>query len=307
MNFVFSENNLRRLCQINSFEFPDDGLVFFGLRGCTVVNETQSVQFADSHQLDTVDLNYKRPRCVIGQWKPAEGKIACFIGSTVPSISYIQHALAAQGVGANQLMTGRYDDYVKGIHKYGRPTGHRAFRQTKARAIRRTMDDLDYENNDRVEVMNPFDNIHAGWCSGFDAGYDSAGCQVLMGHPKCAARGAADETGHWKIFRRNAYSLEQNQFVYILLTGNDAMRQSLAGEAKRSARLRYGSEGELVKTMQQALQDREILESNPDGNFGQRTLMALLSFQEQTFGTNADDGVAGPMTAEALGIEWPEV
>lgn len=307
MNFVFSELNLRRLCQINSFKFPEEGLVFFGLRGCTVVNETQSVQFAGSHELDTVDLTYKRPRCVIGQWKPAQGKIACFIGSTVPSISHIEHAMAAAGVGANQLMTGRYDDYIKGKHKAGRPTGHNAFRQTKSRAIRRTMDDLDYENNDRVEVMNPFDNIHAGWCTGYNAGYDSAGCQVLMGHPKCQARGNLDETGHWKIFRNNAYSLAQSQFVYILLSGNDAMRQSQAGDAKRSARLRFGSEGVLVKTLQQALHEREILESNPDGIFGGRTLTALLSFQEHSFGPNADDGIAGPMTAEALGIEWPEV
>ena len=44
-----------------------------------------------------------------------------------------------------------------------------------------------------------------------------------------------------------------------------------------------------------------------DGDFGRRTLRAVLAFQTNVFGANADDGIVGPMTASALEIEWPDL
>lgn len=45
----------------------------------------------------------------------------------------------------------------------------------------------------------PFDNLHAGWCMGVESeSFASAGCQVLVGFPKCSKRGTKPETGPWK-------------------------------------------------------------------------------------------------------------
>jgi hypothetical protein len=63
-------------------------------------------------------------------------------------------------------MTGYYSDYRRGKHKAGSETGHDAFRQVEGRPIRRTADDFDYDNDDRVEFSNPFDNLHAAWAWG---------------------------------------------------------------------------------------------------------------------------------------------
>lgn len=36
------------------------------------------------------------------------------------------------------------------------------------------------------------------------------------------------------------------------------------------------------------------------------TVIALLNFQTEQFGPVADDGIVGPMTEEAVGIDWPD-
>jgi len=205
-------------------------------------------------------------------------------------------------------MTGRYRDYRKGIHKKGGPTAHEAFRQIAAHPIRRTADDFDYDNDDRVEFTNPFDNIHAAWSMGVDNdNYASAGCQVIVGYPKCTKRGDKPDIGAWGVFKENAYSPElgQDVFLYVLLSARDAQRIVLDGPAKLT-RLRFGSDGELVKLVQNALKTEDFYEGNVDGDFGERTLRAVLAYQEATFGPAADDGIVGPLTASALGIEWPQ-
>jgi peptidoglycan hydrolase-like protein with peptidoglycan-binding domain len=43
-----------------------------------------------------------------------------------------------------------------------------------------------------------------------------------------------------------------------------------------------------------------------DGDFGRRTLFAVLEFQTARFGADADDGIVGPLTGAELGIDaWP--
>lgn len=306
MSFEFSEEHLRRLCDLNFFPVPHDGMIFFGLRGCLPA-DVDDTKFAKKHSLIVKDLNYTNPRCTLGQWLPEENLIAVFPGSTAPHRSFIKTALSKNGVGANQMATGFYTDYRKGIHKAGRPTAHEAFRQTEGRPIRRTADDFDFQNDDRVEFMNPFDNFHAAWCQGVSSSsYASAGCQVVVGFPKCAKPGHAENVGPWKIFHKNAYSIAQKSFPYILLEGRDAEKAALNPSKKLSVRLRFGSKGELVTALQKALKKEGHYEGEIDDEFKERTWRAVMNYQTVRFGPLEDDGIVGPVTADALGVKWLE-
>ncbi|HEY6871629.1 MAG TPA: peptidoglycan-binding domain-containing protein [Geobacteraceae bacterium] len=307
MSFQLTEQHMRRLCQINCFPVADDGMCFFGLRGC-LPSDTDGTGFDIAHEVQVADIDYTHPRCTLGQWLPGEGNMALFPGSTVPHIRYVKMSKERNGDGANQLLTGFYADYRKGIHKAGSPTAHKAFRQTQAHPIRRTADDFDFDNDDRVEFVNPYDNIHAGWSMGINHDeYASAGCQVVVGYPACPSRGSEPDIGPWREFKNNAYSLSQDRFPYVLLNGTDAQRLGADPARKVSARLRFGSEGGLVRELQQALKNAGFYEGDADGEFLDRTLRAVLAFQTSKFGPHADDGIVGPMTASALGLVLPEL
>src|SRR5512140_1252853 len=128
MPFLLDDTLLRRLANINSFPIPEDGMVFFGLRGALPVNP-DDCDFDAAHALNVENTDYVHPRCTLGQWTPADGMLAVFPGSTVPHSRYVRDALARGGVGVNQLLTGYYGDYRKGVHKQGTITGHQAFVQ----------------------------------------------------------------------------------------------------------------------------------------------------------------------------------
>lgn len=307
MLFTLRESDLRRLGQINGFPVPTTGMVFFGLRGCVPVNSDDN-SFKSAQQVSLADLNYLNPRCTLGQWLPGEEQIALFPGSTVPHLRYVKTARQHGGQGANQLMTGFYGDYRKGVHKPGSPTGHEAFRQVEGRPVRRTTDDFDFDNDDRVEFTNPFDNLHAAWCMGINHdSYASAGCQVVVGYPRCPQRNNKPDTGPWRVFREIAWGQSQNSFPYLLLNGRDALHAAANATQPMSARLRFGSKGSLVSQVQIALQSRGFYEGIIDDEFGSRTLRAVLAFQTSQFGSQADDGIVGPMTASALEIKWPSL
>lgn len=302
--FTLNAEHLGELCRLNNFTNSTDQMWFFGLRGVTPVDPDDH-EFQSEHALVLSDIDYLHPRCSLLQWHPDDQKFAVFAGSTVPHRKHVKSAMQHSGQGANQLMTGCYRDYRKGMHKAGKPTGHDAFRQTRAQPIRRTGDDFDYENDDRVEFVNPFDNIHASWSMGVDHdSYASAGCQVIVGYPSCEKRGDRLDTGAWGAFKRNAYGIAQQSFGYILLEGRAALRIASRGSANM-VRLRYGSSGELVEAAQQALAESGFYEGNTDSDFGPRMLRAVIQFQEAEFGPSAGDGIVGPMTAGTLGIEWP--
>lgn len=307
MRFTLTPDHLHRLFDLNGFPTAEAPLVFAGLRGALPVN-TGDHAFRSRQDLHLAEIDYQHPRCTLIQWRPATGELAAFPGSTVPHRRYVQRSLARSGRGANCLMTGYYADYRRGVHRAGSPTGHAAFRQTGARALRRTADDFDYDGDDRVEFGNPYDNLHAAWCMGVDHdGYASAGCQVVVGYPACEQRGDRPDAGAWAVFRANAYEAEPAEAVYpyALLTGRDGFRVAETG-GRGMVRVRFGSEGELARRVQAALAASDHYEGRLDGLFGPRSVRALLAFQEAAFGAAADDGIAGPVTASALGVDWPD-
>lgn len=302
--FKLTVNNINQLAQINSFAMPADQMVFFGLRGCLPLSDDSS-EFKEEHDVTVVSFDHIHPRCTLGQYHPSKG-LALFPGSTVPHIRYIRSSVENGGLGANMLLTGYYKDYRKGIHNSGSSTAHQAFRQDGYLPVRRTFNDLKYDNNDPADYTRPYDNLHAGWSMGPDHEcFSSAGCQVVVGYPKCANRNNSPDTGPWKKFKENGYTIDQESFDYMLLTGIEAQKVSCSQGANLSVRLRFGSKGELVRIVQEKLKKLNFYTGDIDDDFGFHTLRALLRFQENYFGKDADDGIIGPMTASALKIKWP--
>ncbi|WP_410220693.1 peptidoglycan-binding domain-containing protein [Pedobacter sp.] len=300
-NFNINDALIKDLIHINQYTLPENDLIFIGIRGA--ISTTPNDQaFKKAQTLNLMDINYINPRCTILQWATKTNQLASFPASTVPHISSIKAALVHQGLGANSLFTGMYTDYRKGWHKAGTATGHEAFRQNAIRPIRRSADDLDYDKDDRIEYGNPQDNMHCGWFQSLDsASYSSAGCQVIMGYPKCSRPGREKNIGPWAVFHKNAYSIPQNSFPYLLFTGTEVF-QLAAGNTPKTFKLRFGSKGLLVSALQEALKTKSYYEGNIDGDFGERTMRALVNFQLKVFGKDGADGIAGPLTAEELKI-----
>ena len=298
--FTISHNLLTDLCDVNQFALPPLEMILVGLRGA-VVSDANDHFFKGQQTINLIDINYINARCTILQWRPANQDIAVFPASTVPNQINVKKSLHG-GEKSNCLLTGYYKDYRKGIHKEGQKTGHPALRQHAPHPIQRTSDDLDFDRDDRVEYSNPHDNIHCGWFQSLSSdNFASAGCQVVMGFPKCEKPGREKNVGPWKVFHDNAYSINQDSFPYVLVTGLDIFGLSNNGSTK--AKLRYGSGGQKVKALQEALKDQNFYDGIIDGDFGELTMKAVIRFQQQRFGNDDADGVVGRITAQELGID----
>jgi hypothetical protein len=298
--FSLTHNLLQNLCAINQFALPASEMLLVGVRGA-IVSDGNDQSFKSQQSLNAIDINYINPRCTILQWRPLNKELAAFPASTVPHQTNVKKAVAGDD-SANSLLTGFYKDYRKGVHKAGSLTAHDAFRQNAVHPFRRTFDDLDFDKDDRIEYDNPHDNIHCGWFQSLSSpNFASAGCQVIMGFPQCEKPGRDKNVGPWKIFHDNAYSITQNSFPYILVTGLEILNAFTNGGKK--AKLRFGSNGPKVKSLQQALKDRKFYEGIVDGDFGERTMKAVISFQQQKFGNHGADGIVGAITAEELGLD----
>jgi peptidoglycan hydrolase-like protein with peptidoglycan-binding domain len=308
-DLAINEALLGRLAARNNFDMPEeDDLVFFGIRGA-LPTDIGGTPFAKTHGLRLTDINNVQMRCTIGQYRPKTGELAVFPGSTVPSVGNVRAARAQAGIGANMLMLGRYR-YERGIHKAGRPSGHRAFRQAVFFPVWRTSDDLDYDLADMADLDGDlvWDNLHSAYHDNLDtAGFSSAGCQVVCGHPRSAARGNRPETGPWKRFIENSYDAPggQRKYVYLLFSGAEVSMVATKPADQIRQSVRFGSSGALVKEVQTALLDKGFDLGIADGDFARTTIEALMAFQTREFGRGKADGVVGPNTAAALGVDLP--
>jgi Putative peptidoglycan binding domain len=304
--FTFSADHLKKSLEINCFSFSSTGMILFGIRGAILKSSTAN-NFQFSHSIEKVDVDYLSPKCIIGIWKPNEKLIALFSASTVPHLDYIR-AHFEHRAKANAMMPGYYSFFEKGFHNPADiRRAHEALRLATNIAFRRSTNDLKFENNDDVEVGNPNDNMHASYSSNLNTKYSSAGCQVIVGQPKCEFRGITSEnTGEWKAFHDIIYGNSlQTKFDYCLLRGIDAEFMAINATTPLKIRLRFGSEGDFVKNLQTKLTERGFFKTNIDGGFGKNTLRAVLDFQTKTFGISEADGVVGKNTAAALSLELP--
>jgi hypothetical protein len=299
---------LSRLARRNNFEMGDDDFVFFGIRGALPI-DLAGTPFATLHVIRTTEFDHIRMRCTLGQFRPATGELAVFPGSTVPSRTNVVAARNRGGIGANLLMLGKYR-YERGVHKIGRPSGHRAFRQAEFFPVWRNSDDVDFDLSDRPDLDGDFvyDNLHCAYHDNIDtAGFSSAGCQVVCGHPRSPARQNRPETGPWKRFIDNAYGADggQDRYAYLLFSGAEVAMVQSKPDSAISQSVRFGSTGPLVGRVQAALIDQGMELGAPDGGFGRETIEALMAFQSREFGPGKADGIVGPNTAAALSIDLP--
>ena len=314
MPFTLTEAHLRTLFEAANFDIPPNQMIFIGLRGCVPL-ELGGTEFRAQHDLEYLGTDHLHFRCTFVQWKQGAG-IAVFPGSTVPHLGVVKSHIAQGGRGVNQLALGYYRDahaYYKGDHKLTDPSRrHRAFRNDSILPVWRTGDDEDYDGDDRLDTVTvPGDNIHCAWQTNPAAAtFSSNGCQVIVGRPRVAAREWNDELGPWAKFIANAYAVSQQRFCYALFSGREFLRfASGPAAASVSPTLRFGSRGELVEVVQDALikHGYDLGAAGADGDFGLASLMALRLFQIQQFGAGGVDLIAGPSTAEALGIAWPKL
>jgi len=306
-----SASLLSRAAKRNGYAVPAKGLVFFGIRGLSPDHPFENT-FAQSQPTHFSAYDFRRMRCTLGQWKVETGEVALFPGSTVPSLPNITNAKANGGIGTNLLMPGRFE-HERGMHKAGKPSGHRAFRQASFQPVWRTADNLDYDLQDRLDFGSSsgdfvWDNIHCAYSDNPEAGYSSAGCQVVCGLPQSPRRNMAPETGPWRAFIDSAYgTTSQTRFVYLLFTADELSSVDKIPDTVLKQVVRFGSSGALAKKVQQALVKQGDLQGTPDGVFGRLSLMALVNFQKRQFGAGAADGVCGEKTAAVLGVDLPTI
>lgn len=303
-----SASLLARAAKRNGYAVPAKGLVFFGIRGLSPDHPFENT-FAQSQPAHFSAYDFRHMRCTLGQWKAETGEVALFPGSTVPSLINITSAKARGGIGTNLLIPGRFE-HERGIHKAGKPGGHRAFRQASFQPVWRTADNLDYDLQDRLDFGSSsgdfvWDNIHCAYSDNPEAGYSSAGCQVICGLPQSPTRHMAPETGPWRAFIDSGYGTSQTRFVYLLFTAEELSSVDKVDDTVLKQVVRFGSSGALAKKVQQALVKQGDLQGTPDGVFGRLSLKALVDFQKRQFGSGATDGVCGEITAAALGVALP--
>ncbi len=304
---TFSSDNLRKLLRLNFYNFSEINYLVFGIRGARPLGNEYTT-FKHSHTIEKADVDYTKANCSIGIWSPVDNKIALFPGSTVPNLKYIRKHKEGTAK-ANCMMTGYYSYYEKGYHYPSERSAHQALRLATNIFLRRSTNDLIFSNDDTVEVGNPSDNIHAAYCNDINGEYNSAGCQVIIGQPKCKGRGPnSQNTSYWKAFYDIIYGrTSQQKFDYVLFRSVDAQVVSVNGNNLMQARLRFGSKGNVVLMLQAKLAAKGYYHTNQDGDFGRNTLRAVLAYQTDKFGLAEADGVVGNGTATSLGLQLPMV
>jgi hypothetical protein len=304
-SFTFGETHLRTLFSRARLPLDEGAMTLFGLRGCSPANATGGGP-ASSHRLTAQPVDYVHPRCTIGYFLPGGG-IAVYPGSTVPYGASVRARIGSGGEGVNQLCVGLHPGYTKGFHKQSSPERrHRALRMERRLPIQRTGDDADFDADDNVEFEAPYDNLHCAWTPSVDTPkYSSLGCQVVVGFPR------PTETGPWKELVGAIYAVGQDVFSYALFRGNEALFTATApSTGGLPLVLRYGSVDaggdDIVERVQEELRSLGLLTAAADGQFGFKTLSAVLAFQRSRLGRAAADGIVGPQTGAALGIDpWP--
>jgi outer membrane protein OmpA-like peptidoglycan-associated protein/peptidoglycan hydrolase-like protein with peptidoglycan-binding domain len=320
--FVLKGSVIERLVRLNYF--PLDAAnpkVVFGLRGCTM--DSNQATFADGLSVREIEPNHIDNRCIIGVWDSATGKIAAFQASTVPNWEYMESYRQNHADKANMLPCGRYemvvgthrpkkeDDKGKLVDNPGRVQG--ALRNDHKVVVLRSEDDLSYTVKDTWDRTKAYDNIHPGIVpvntgTSTVPDYSSAGCSTIPGSSKSDTPGGA-----WAEFRTalgldnaNPTKHDGKKFTYVLLTGREARLAATGKDAEAPARLRFGSGGAEVRSLQEQLakHTKKHYKGKADGTFDARTSMAFIRYQKDRDG-GAADGVVTPTDASALGFTLP--
>lgn len=309
-SLVLSEAHLIALWKRSLFPIDTGNIIVFGLRGARPASFGEH-RFASTQVIMPMPLNYLTMNCTIGQWRPGEG-IALFPGSTVPFRETVKGGLTRNGRGVNQLGRGRYRSYDAGWHKRGDGhKGHWALRQNCEITLQRTGDDLDYDAADRWwQGWEAGDNIHCAFNMGegdavANVRYSSAGCQVVAGTVNKGVPGS--ESGPWAAFIapfKDRLGL-QRECEYVLFSSEEAIQMIQTQCVGKTALLRFGSVGPLVRQLQSKLRKKGAT-LKETSVFDSATFRAVVDFQALRLGAEAVDGIVGPQTSSMLDLVLPE-
>ncbi len=299
--FPVTPDALTSLARWNRFDLQTP-LVLVGIRGATILDgppDPAGVQLSERR------VDHRRFNCVLGVWDRARDRLTLFTGSTVPNHLFVREQFiwgAGDGI-ANQLPTGLYRHEVgtHGVDSSAPQFG--AFRMESRIAVRRALGALSYETVSPIALTRPYDNIHASGRSTDLADFSSAGCQTV--------RGWYDATSGEPLYDyaslREAAGLswphrpaqDGTGFDYMLVTAREVRMASQKTWMGDTLRLRAGSSGTDVASLQQALASQKFV-GEFDGHVGPATVAALAQYQAKT--RQRTDAIATTETLRALGI-----
>ena len=290
--FTLSANNLTTYLQLCNYPRSRGSKLIFGLRGASLADGSDWAAPAATQTIVETRPDHIHPKCLIGVLDRQANTIALAAGSTVPNVDLMMVAAAHNGAGCNMLPTG-YHPYRVGPHRGSRQPG--AFRQQSAVWVHRSKDihHLSYSlaapGNfwDDGDGALPMDDIHAAMLSYNNRPpyFSSAGCQVVKGS---YAGKAHQPFGPWAEFRKAAglhspikirgssgHTVDDGSaFDYLLLTGREAGLVATGRSPEKLISLRFGAEGEAVRSLQ-----RSLGVPRPTPSFDRHTMAALIAWQ----------------------------
>ena len=305
--FMLDHAAVSRLAAAGAYDLGRDACVLFGLRGPLPVN-TADVTVGKEKPVRVVAPDHEHLRCTLGVQFPREEVLLAVPGSTVPHRKAVEAAKAAGGRGANQVLPGLLR-FEKGLHpRSGATPQQQAFLQAIDFPYQRSADDLDYDQDAPVLFETPGDNIRCA-CreSPADPGFDSNACLVVACFANRLGKPGSRDIGYWPRFRDAAYGSGRSRFAFLLALGSEAEAAAAAPAGTLPLRLRFGSSGPEVKSVQASLVKAGLLgRADANGSYDKPTLRAVMEAQRRA--GLATDGTCGLNTADALDIaDWPRV
>ena len=300
--FSFTAKDLELIISASGFQpTRENGVILFGLRGVELLGGPSQVN-SDALRLRDARPDHRAFRCVIGSYHVGRQQLSGFIGSTVPNngsvyTNWARHASGGPPYG-NMLLSGCYR-YKVGTHVGGvEVPGSFRLQEDDEVVVLRSNLDVAYDTLDHWDPCVPHDNLHPSFRN---MSFSSAGCQTVRG-----TYNDGEHIGEWAQFRKAVglgTSDNGKRFDYVLVTGLEAAiaakvrTQNIADPAaiqSRLARIRYGSQGDIVKRLQKALNRPET------GFFSADDKVALAALQREKLGFA--DGVYAPDMDAKLGF-----
>lgn len=269
-NFILSQ-----LTKAFNYELKNSPVIVFAVRGAlpsTALGGDFSAAgaFAIQHSLTPARLTFAGAGCTIGLWRKADGCIAVFPGSTLPSSAYLD-ANPEKIATCNILCPGHYL-LRKGIHPRSSSfERHEALLMDDYALSRipkfkdRGAAKLLLRGKTEYRVILAGDNLHAArneprttnedsnssCLDMLQQGYSSSGCITICGQPVQYLKNKYNDTS-WNCWQQFQNLLQDVQFVgnfsFLLFEAADFIKMP-----DNNPGIRYGSSGSAVLTLQHLL------------------------------------------------------
>ena len=298
-DFLLTGQAIEVLLQANSFvPAAPDGKIVVILRGAELIDASMA---RTAIPLKDVRPDLVHFRSVVVVYDRRTATLSAFQGSSEPN-KLAMYNFSKTGRNGNLLPTGSLA-YCVGSQRQGKYKG--VLRQCEDIAVRRSAGGLRFETNAKWDGAFVADNLHPSF-------EDTNGISMFSSFGSVTISGGHTgdtPTGQFEQFRR-ALGLaapgsdDGKNIGVVLLTGLDASiaahllaaNETISPENERIylLRLRHGSHGDRVKTLQTALG------LQPTGNFDRDTTLRLAGLQNEKLGWS--DGIYSAEMDRLLGF-----